>query len=193
MKVAAKPSTSAGGTSPSIGQPKLQDSETFTGTRASADRRTTCSSWATEAARPMRRLARLCVSEQDITRLNSSGGVASARSTPRTFGTSTVYSTPGTRAMRRITSSASASIGIAFGEVNEVTSIFASPVRDSASTKATLSSVETKVASACRPSRIATSCRCTLRPGSIVSPSISPPPCRSRSPSAPPAPRSPLR
>jgi hypothetical protein len=73
----------------------------------------------------MRRLARLCVSEVDITRLSSSGRDSMARSAPRRLGTSTVYSTPGTRVMRPITSSASRSMGMALGEVKEVTSILA--------------------------------------------------------------------
>ena len=76
-------------------------------------------------SRGMRRLARLCVSEVDITRFSSSARDSSARSAPRTLGTSTVASTPGTRRMRPITSSASRNIGIALAEVNDVTSILA--------------------------------------------------------------------
>jgi hypothetical protein len=76
-------------------------------------------------SRGMRRLARLCVSEVDMTRFSSSARDSSARSAPRTLGTSTVVSTPGTRRMRPITSSASRSIGIALAEVKDVTSILA--------------------------------------------------------------------
>jgi len=76
-------------------------------------------------SRGMRRLARLCVSETDITRFSSSARDSSARSAPRTLGTSTVVSTPEMRWMRPITSSASRSIGMALAEVNEVTSILA--------------------------------------------------------------------
>ena len=60
-----------------------------------------------------------------MTRFSSSARDSSARSAPRTLGTSTVVSTPGTRRMRPITSSASRSIGMALAEVNEVTSILA--------------------------------------------------------------------
>ena len=59
--------------------------------------------------------------------------------------------------MPAITCSASASIGIALAEVNEVTSTFAKPQCDSASTSAIFSAVGTKVGSICRPSRGATS------------------------------------
>jgi hypothetical protein len=87
--------------------------------------RITSASAAKLCSRGMRRLARLWVSEVDITRFSSSAFDSSARSAPRTLGTSTVYSTPGTRRMRPITASASRSIGMALGDVNEVTSILA--------------------------------------------------------------------
>lgn len=58
-----------------------------------------------------------------------------------------------------ITASASRSAGIAFGDVNDVTSIFAYPHALSASTSAILSSVSTKRASFWKPSRVATSLR----------------------------------
>ena len=53
---------------------------------------------------------------------------------------------------------------MAVGEVNEVTSIFAKPVADSAFTRAILSSVGTKTASICSPSRMPTSCMWMRRP-----------------------------
>ena len=120
----AKPSTTSGGTSPSIGQPKQVDSDTLIGVRPSTMRITSASA-AKLCSRGMRRLARLWVSEVDITRFSSSALDSNARSAPRKLGTSTVYSTPGTRRMRPMTSSASRSIGMAFGDVNEVTSILA--------------------------------------------------------------------
>lgn len=123
-KRSAQRSTSSSGTSPSIGQPKQVESDTFTGT-CPATRSTTAFRPAKLCARGMRRLARLCVSDRDITRFSSSARDSSARSAPRTFGTSTVYSTPGTRRMRPITSSASRSIGIALADVKDVTSILA--------------------------------------------------------------------
>ena len=96
---------------------------------------------------PILRFARLCVSDVDMTRLNSSALDSKARSAPRRFGTNTVYSTPGTRLIRPITSSASLSIGIDFGEVNEVTSILAKPQSLSSLTNLTLSSVGIKFGS----------------------------------------------
>ena len=71
----------------------------------------------------MRRLARLCVALADSTKLNSSARPSMARSAPRALGTRAAYSTPGTRWMRRITSSASSSAGIAAGDTKDVTSI----------------------------------------------------------------------
>ena len=53
---------------------------------------------------------------------------------------------------------------MALGEVNEVTSIFARPVAESALTSAILSSVGTNTASICRPSRMPTSCMWMRRP-----------------------------
>jgi hypothetical protein len=90
----------------------------------------TSASPANDCSRVIRRFARLCVSVADITRFSSSVPASMARSAPRTFGTSAVKTTPGTRAMPRMTSSASRSAGIAFGDTNAVTSIFARPVRD---------------------------------------------------------------
>jgi hypothetical protein len=107
----------------------------------------------------MRRLDRLWLSLADMTRLSSSTPLPMARSAPRTFGTSALYTTPGTRSMVCITSCASASAGMAFGETKAVTSILATPVRDSRLTKAIFWSVGTNTASACKPSRVPTSCR----------------------------------
>jgi hypothetical protein len=122
--VSTSPTVRRHGTSPSIGQPKAVDSEILIGVRPATWRITSVSA-ATLCSRGMRRFARLWVSEVDITRLSSSARDSSARSAPRRLGTSTVYSTPGTRWIRPITISASRSIGIALGEVNEVTSILA--------------------------------------------------------------------
>ena len=78
----------ASGTSPSIGQPNEHDSETFTATPASRASFATSDSAANDCSRVMRRLARLCVSLADITRLSSSARASIARSAPRTLGTS---------------------------------------------------------------------------------------------------------
>jgi hypothetical protein len=59
--------------------------------------------------------------------------------------------------MPAITSAASRRFGIAFGETNDVTSIFASPVFDNASINRILSAVGTKRSSLWKPSRTATS------------------------------------
>ena len=95
-KRSAHSSSSASGTSPSMGQPKAQDKDTLMGVRPSTLRITSPSA-AQLRARGMRKLARLCVSDTDITRFSSSARDSSARSAPRRLGTSTVYSTPGTR------------------------------------------------------------------------------------------------
>ena len=71
---------------------------------------------------------------------------------------------PGCRVISRITISASFSAGMAVDEVNEVTSILATPVADSALHSAILSAVGTNAASICRPSRRPTSCRWMRRP-----------------------------
>jgi hypothetical protein len=84
------PSTPSSGTSPSIGQPNTQDSETFTGTLAWRASAITSVSCAKDCARVMRRLARLWVSLADITTLNSSTRLSSARSPPRRLGTNAV-------------------------------------------------------------------------------------------------------
>ena len=112
-------------TGPSIGQPKAQDSDTFTAVPSCCASVTTSASVRNDCCCVMRRLARLCVALADITRLNSSARPSMARSAPRALGTSAVYSMPGVRWMRRITSSASRSAGMALGAVNEVTSILA--------------------------------------------------------------------
>ena len=112
---------------------------------------------ASDCSGVMRRLARPWVSLADMTRLISSTSHDSARSQPFTLGTSTVYSTPATRWMPRITSSASRRLGMALGEVKEVTSILARPVWDRRSIRAILSSVGMKEASIWKPSRVATS------------------------------------
>ncbi len=90
------------------------------------------------------RFAWLCDSLADITRFISSTPTASARSAPRRLGTSAVYRVPGSLWMPPITSSASRRFGTALGETNEVTSIFASPVRESASISAIFSVVGMK-------------------------------------------------
>ena len=95
----------------------------------------------------IRKLARLCVSEVDMTKLNSSARDSSARSAPRKLGTNTVYSTPGTRLIFPITSSASRNIGIALGDVKDVTSIFANPHSLKPSISLILSSVGIKLGS----------------------------------------------
>ena len=83
-------STVSSATSPSIGQPKAHDSDTFTATPCCRASAVTAASAANDWARVMRRLARLCVSLADITRLNSSTRASMARSAPRTLGTSAV-------------------------------------------------------------------------------------------------------
>ena len=89
-KRSIQPITSAGGTSPSIGQPKAHDSDTFTATPACCAMRVTSASVRKLCACVMRRLARLCVALADITRLNSSVRPSMARSAPRALGTSAV-------------------------------------------------------------------------------------------------------
>src|SRR5579859_6801466 len=64
---------------------------------------------------------------------------------------------PSRRAIRCITASASRRAGIAFGEVNEVTSILAYPHALRRSISSILASVSTKRASFWKPSRVATS------------------------------------
>ena len=83
----------------------------------------------------------------DITTFISSTRQASARPAPRTLGTSAAYSTPATRSIFAITASASASAGMALGEVNEVTSILARPVRLRPLINSTFSSVGTNFGS----------------------------------------------
>src|SRR3954469_19205132 len=56
-----------------------------------------------------------------------------------------------------MTASASRRFGTAFGETNEVTSIFATPVSESASISSILRSVGTKPGSIWKPSRVTTS------------------------------------
>ena len=107
-----------------MGHPKQVDKDTLMGVRPFTCR-TTSAKAAKLCSRVMRRFDRLCVSEVDMTKLSSSARDSKARSAPRKLGTNTVYSTPGTRVMRPITSSASRNIGIALGEVNDVTSTLA--------------------------------------------------------------------
>ena len=89
-KRAAQQSTVSAGTSPSIGQPKAQESDTLTGTRAPCASATTPDSAAKDCSRVMRRLAMLCVSLADMTRLSSSARDSMARSAPRRLGTKQV-------------------------------------------------------------------------------------------------------
>ena len=89
-KRCAQAAVSASSTSPSIGQPNTQESDTFTGTPACCAARTTCASASKDCSRVMRRLARLCVALADITRFSSSVRDSMARSAPRTLGTSAV-------------------------------------------------------------------------------------------------------
>ncbi len=77
-------------TSPSIGQPNTQDSDTFTGTPAPWAMATTCDNAANDCMLVMRRFARLCVPLTDITRLSSSTRDSMARSAPRALGTRAV-------------------------------------------------------------------------------------------------------
>ena len=86
-------STTDWGTSPSIGQPKAVDKDTLIGVLPSTKRITSAKA-ATLFSRSIRKLARLWVSEVDMTKLNSSARDSNARSAPRKFGTKTVYSTP---------------------------------------------------------------------------------------------------
>ncbi|MCY1520220.1 hypothetical protein D9M68_549930 [compost metagenome] len=89
-KRSVQPSTVASGTSPSIGQPNTQESDTFTGTLACFASAITSASCANDCSRVIRRLLRLCVSLTDMTMLNSPMRLSSARSAPRTLGTSAV-------------------------------------------------------------------------------------------------------
>ena len=90
----AKPSTSritsSTETSPSIGQPNTVDSETLMATPLPRKVLMMSRNCANDCSRLIRRLARLCVSLADMTRLTSSTRHDSARSAPRRLGTSTV-------------------------------------------------------------------------------------------------------
>jgi len=79
--------TSLAGTSPAMGQPKLQESEALMSTPAAWPARATRVSAASDCSRVMRRLHRLWLSLADITRLSSSARDSMARSAPRTLGT----------------------------------------------------------------------------------------------------------
>ncbi|MPM88873.1 hypothetical protein SDC9_135977 [bioreactor metagenome] len=149
-------SRTASGTSPSNGQPKAVDNEALTCLRPSTSL-TISANCANDCAGVIRRLAALCVSLADITRFSSSTPQSSARSAPRMLGTSAAYSTPGIRSIPRITASASASAGMALGEVNDVTSILASPVRLKPLIRSIFCSVGTKRDSIWNPSRTETS------------------------------------
>jgi hypothetical protein len=117
-------STSACGTSPSIGQPKQVDSDTLTGhaTVGQADDLAQAGEALVARHAQVGQVVRLRV---DITRFSSSARDSSARSAPRTLGTSTVVLDAGHAA-----DAAHHLFGVAqhrdrLGDVKEVTSILA--------------------------------------------------------------------
>ena len=114
---------------PDIGQPKLVDKEIFTAVLFACANSITELRPLKESSRLILRLAWLCASLTDMTKLNSSTPTVNALSAPLRFGIRTVYSTPGSRLIPFMTASASASMGIAFGLVKELTSILAYPAR----------------------------------------------------------------
>ena len=122
----AIPNTRSSGTSPSYGQPNETEITPSQRSPASRARATTRSSPASDSSIERFTFLRLCVSLADRKRFTSSNSKsprASARSSPRSFGISTVYETSALRSMERSTCSASASCGITSGRTNDVTSI----------------------------------------------------------------------
>ena len=121
-----KRSTASSLTLPSKGQPKVVDRLIVIRMPASCATRTMVGSSASDCSCVRLMLARLWVSDADITPFTSSGlrGAAAAFCTPRRFGTSATYTTPGTRRcpqdLVRVRSA-----GMAFGLTKEVTSILA--------------------------------------------------------------------
>jgi hypothetical protein len=81
----------------------------------------------------------------------------SARSRPRSFGTSTLRATPSGTSMASSTSAASASCGMTSARTKLVTSMRVTPVRERRSMSATLSAVATVSGSFWKPSRGPTS------------------------------------
>ncbi len=75
-------------TSPFMGQPKLHESDTFTGTPASRATAATPARASNDCPGVIRRLERLWLSLADITRFSLSAPDSIACSAPRRFGTS---------------------------------------------------------------------------------------------------------
>ncbi len=158
-KRSTKSMTTSSCTCPSKGHPNVVDRLIVIFMPAACAPFTISGSSASDCSCVRLMLARLWVSDADTTAFSSSAflGASAALRTPRTFGTSATYTTPGTRSMPARTSLASASAGTALGETNEVTSILCRPVRASWFTSSTLVAVGTNRFSIWKPSRTATS------------------------------------
>ena len=153
--------TRSGATSPSYGQPNAVDTMASTGTSAPCASSTSSRAPTSDSATLRRTFFRLWVSLADTTSSSSSAFAASASSAPFGFGTSAVYTTPGRRLMRAITSSEPAMGGIASARTNDAASMWRRPVRESASISRTRASIGTG-GSFCNPSRGPTSHTSTL-------------------------------
>jgi len=138
---ATSASTRAYGRNPSKGHPRAVANPMVTSVPAFRPRAATLPARAIASSVVMLALLREWESEADTTMSIRSTRAATARSAPRSFGTSAVYTTPGARSMRAMISSASRNWGIALGWTNEVAWISRSPVRESALMRRTFTSV----------------------------------------------------